>query len=46
MTALTVVFCALASAVFAYAATPRINALVHTNLTLEISEEGVAELLG
>ncbi len=41
--ALVIVFCALASAVFAYSATPRLNALVRTNLTLEISEEGVAE---
>jgi len=41
--ALVIVFCALASAVFAYSATPRLNALVNTKLTLDISEEGVAE---
>lgn len=42
MTSLTVVLCILASAVFAYAATPRFAALIHTDLTLNISPEGVA----
>ena len=43
MTALTVVLCILASAVFAYAATPRLNALVDADLTLKISSVGIAE---
>ncbi len=43
MTALTVVFCILASAVFAYAATPRLNALVDADLMLKISSVGIAE---
>ena len=41
--AFVIVLSTLASAVFAYAATPRLNALINTDLSLDISPEGITE---